>query len=1184
MEDRKYKMGLPGLPGQIGPRGPVGPPGPPGPPGAAGPPTALLDFYQLWVDYQAWQEQGMVSAPNDPTKPYPTLEAALEAALGLGGTNPYTIMVRPQVYAPTVNLASDKVNWFFELGASVISTNTIFSATEGQSFNVWGRGNFTSTNGSVLSTLGNANIYFEALNASSNSSSFLINGSSVCIDIKEDIYGSPALKVLNGYVSIKANRYLGGNNSDAIEIINGNVYMAGQLVQGGPSSILNGNNGFFIIGGSITLDVSTVIGSDGVIGSTINGGNGGNGFLILGGNITANCQRIIGGNGTNSGSFFTDDLNGGDAGNAINISGNANATINADYIINGNGGNSLKNGSNPGPGSANGGSSVLISTSGQINLIINSQVMTAGSGGAGGNNSSAIGSNANGGSSILLYTTGGNISINSEIMMNGSGGSGGSGGLGSSGGNGVGGNANGGSSILFLILSLGSIVINSHTMNSGDGGDGGYGGVGSLNNTNNSVTGTGGNATGGSSILASILEPATVTIKGQVMLAGKGGGNATGGKGIFNTANGGGTGVGGNANGGSSILISITAPAIVNINGEIMVSNSGGNAGVNTIEYGNYNSQSGESIGTGGDANGGSSILFYITDSAIVTVNNQLMISGSGGSASIAGGGLYTSASGGTGFGGNANGGSSILFYVTGLKAEVSINGQIMITSPGGIGGVAGNGIYSFSSTQNFSGYGLGGNANGGSSIFVYLASPSVVTINGQIMSCGSGGKGGLGAYGIFNQTTSGQTGVGGNANGGSSILFYITSGGFLIADGQVITPSSGGYGGRGSPGVYNSQQVSSGISGIANGGDIGVIYGQGSAIFFKGNMININVFPGDPITDGQTGNSYGFYITGQSGYQGRINADINSVVTIDPNNTLASLFLTDDISASNLSIKSAYLSGKLLHTYGANFNLKCNYLNSSVVNQPVIYCDGGFTAPTTYPSFVNLDIDKIDFSGGGLTTIPSYLIQASGNYGPLSSGYLNFLNTKIGQINVVGTEKRNDLAILYMDDPYTIHTNTIDYGYIPPITSSLQPSYNIIRCPDIGTPGVSGSYNYGLIIRTKRVSFPAGSTVSAMIYFDGTLGATTTANSTLIEGEFVANSSYDGITASSVIDITSNQNGYLYLKNGILINNSDAINKYILTEPNSGVNVYGSLYGNVGYNSVNVNFLGVLFYNPIIR
>ena len=498
--------GLPGAPGPAGTQGPVGPQGAQGPQGPAGaqgpqgpqgPPgvgsTAFKDFYQAWVDYPAYIQQGMVSALNDPSKPYPTLEAALADVVAAGGTVTYTIMVRPQVYTPTGNLAANNVNWFFDLGATIIATGDIFAPIASESFSVAGRGSFISVNGSIINTInstGTPHVYFEALNLSTQSAIALnITTGNFNINIEESITG---VNVTGGIANITSNSVTGVSGGDAITISGGDVTLNIDIVIGG-SGNLNGGNGFNISGGNVVGNITVISGGNGQNGQTgvtsgSNGGNGGNGILASGGIINLQGLSIIGGSGGSGGSGIFSSTgnggNGGNAGSALLSLGIANVTLDFNYYTCGTGGTGGDAGGGvDGNNGGNGGSSILIYISSGT-VTINGEVMTGGAGGAGGaGNGIAGGNGGSGGSSILISITGGTVSINGEVMTGGAGASGGSGASG-----GI-----GGSSIL-ISVSGGTVSINGEVMTGGAGGNGGAG-IGSIGGNSNIVFMTAGTLT-----------------------------------------------------------------------------------------------------------------------------------------------------------------------------------------------------------------------------------------------------------------------------------------------------------------------------------------------------------------------------------------------------------------------------------------------------------------------------------------------------------------------------------------------------------------------------------------------------------------------------------------------------------------------------------------------------------------
>jgi hypothetical protein len=140
----------------------------------------------------------------------------------------------------------------------------------------------------------------------------------------------------------------------------------------------------------------------------------------------------------------------------------------------------------------------------------------------------------------------------------------------------------------------------------------------------------------------------------------------------------------------------------------------------------------------------------------------------------------------------------------------------------------------------------------------------------------------------------------------------------------------------------------------------------------------------------------------------------------------------------------------------------------------------------------------------------------------------------------------RNDIGILYNNAHYTIHENNVDYANLPtPATNAanLGPIYWIKDAPVAGSSTITSTYQFGLMIRTKRITTPAGNvTVGgvgefAQIFFDGTV-TNAVAQTTLIEGEYVINTI--GVAGANTANIAySNQSttGLVYVKNIVLVN-----------------------------------------------
>ena len=804
-------------------------------------------------------------------------------------------------------------------------------------------------------------------------------------------------------------------------------------------------------------------------------------------------------------------------------------------------------------------------TGGDVNININNVIAGSGSiaiqilnsnviancqqiiGGGGISSSSGTGSDAG---NALNISGSGNVIVNCDLITNGNGGNGG---IGSDGGSsGIGGDANGGNSTLINISSSGSVTINSQAMIGGNGGNGGTGGNGIVNGSVTGITGYGGNSNGGDATLIYITGTGEVTINSEVMTGGSGGAggnNNNGSNGVYNASSGsGGSGVGGNSNGGNATLIYITGTGEVTINSEVMTDGTGGSGGNNNNNGSNggnngvYNASGSSGSGVGGNSNGGSAIFIYIIGSGQVTINSEVITGGTGGA------------------GGN-NGSNS------------SIGGN--------------NGVYNASGGG---GSGVGGNSNGGSAIFIYIIGSGQVTINSEVMTGGAGNNGGNnsnfgGNNGVTNTSGSGGSGVGGNSNGGSAIFIYISSQSKLAINGQVISTGNGGNGGVAGKGV-NTGTTGTNIPGVANGGDLTFAYNTLGKLYFKSNSLTITI-PGQVGSTGSPGFGLGFYNIGQTAF---LSADINSIVTIDPNNTLVKLYnlfipslLTQypnpNNPASTLSFRNASLAGRLCYVYGSNLVIKGEYLSSSYSansagissfqpEQGIIYLDGGQTV-STIPSMLDVNINRIDFvtTPNVTASVPIYLIQINGNHPPYGNSLVrditptrspfNYLNTTFDNINIITAifnafigytnTARNDVGILYMDDPYTVHTNTIGYAYFPPPTTTVSyiaPAYHILRTPQYNDTSVylAYTYNFGLMIRTKRISIPPGvlptnSHDVALIFFDGLSGSSLASNSTLIEGEFVAND--PGVSTfnnSSIVGLYG-QTGILYVKNIVLVN-----------------------------------------------
>ena len=129
------------------------------------------------------------------------------------------------------------------------------------------------------------------------------------------------------------------------------------------------------------------------------------------------------------------------------------------------------------------------------------------------------------------------------------------------------------------------------------------------------------------------------------------------------------------------------------------------------------------------------------------------------------------------------------------------------------------------------------------------------------------------------------------------------------------------------------------------------------------------------------------------------------------------------------------------------------------------------------------------------------------------------------------------------MNSSTTIHENTVDYVYLPPSTGgNISPAYVITEAINFNSSiNTYGSYyNFGLMIRAKRVSAPGGRDtyfpVSTGIYFPFPPGqGLNTANATLIEGEFIINQYQTPFALSTIY--YDNQLLSPYVKNNIITN-----------------------------------------------
>ena len=192
------------------------------------------------------------------------------------------------------------------------------------------------------------------------------------------------------------------------------------------------------------------------------------------------------------------------------------------------------------------------------------------------------------------------------------------------------------------------------------------------------------------------------------------------------------------------------------------------------------------------------------------------------------------------------------------------------------------------------------------------------------------------------------------------------------------------------------------------------------------------------------------------------------------------------------------------------------------------------------------------------------------------------------------------------MDDPYTVHTNTIGYAYFPPPTTNvpyIAPAYYIIRAPQRAdqTVYLAYTYNFGVMIETKRVSIPPGiifgGTDTSLILFDGRLGTPGTSlgsDSTLIRGEYLANDPYPtGVTVNSIIGLY-NQSGVLHVKDIILVgasgSNRNSYYSYYSNNTTTNINelyIYGYSASNVKDSGINAkSFVSPLplYYDPAIE
>ncbi|NLR38544.1 hypothetical protein [Novosphingobium sp. ERW19] len=622
----------------------------------------------------------------------------------------------------------------------------------------------------------------------------------------------------------------------------GNPGGDGGLGQGGTINLNAAVDGGSISTSQIFANASGVGGS-GALGTmnSPNGDSGGNGGAALGGQINLNSVAASGGSGAGGYDLGFAVLNAGALGGA-----------------GGNGGEGPTPGAGGSGGSATGGTinllfdrggSLLSSTDG-FNALADA---TGGNSGSCGITCSAAGGAAVGGSINLVSngaTSGNAVSFTGGLNLSAFGSGGGS--YGAAGGDGAGGNvvARLGSGLSFaaddVTISVTGEGGDQFTSLGGGNGTGGNASFIASGTSTATISGTlaiysdgtggdgrdvganGGIGTGGTSRLYS--DGGTITIAGGATIEASG----FGGAGFLNGPSGlGGAGAGGTA------LLTVGTPDAIGNNGSIDIGGftfvtsegTGGDSFAGGIGTGGFVGISarqgtlalgqtfatvdgfggfGQFGGAGGAAQGGEIEVFAnsaLEGASSVTISNLNADSSAFGGF----GGLASSPTDNGGAGGDAAGGTVLIFGTAG-------NGQLQITSvnasAGGFGGGGGDGL-----TGGAGGDGTGGGVQLGTSSGLDTGAINTGSATfGSVLTSASGG-GGDGGAGDLSLGTGGNGGLG--AAGGSTLLVRgsqvtITGIGSFNAHGTGGNGGDGATGGTGGNATVGNNSATNLVSGVA--------------------------------------------------------------------------------------------------------------------------------------------------------------------------------------------------------------------------------------------------------------------------------------------------------------------------------------------------------------------------------
>jgi hypothetical protein len=386
-------------------------------------------------------------------------------------------------------------------------------------------------------------------------------------------------------------------------------------------------------------------------------------------------------------------------------------------------------------------------------------------------------------------------------------------------------------------------------------------------------------------------------------------------------------------------------------------------------------------------------------------------------------------------------------------------------------------------------------------------------------------------------------------------------------------------------------------------------ITSTGTLVDIKMNDFNVNSATGTP---------YGVYcVTNGTVFS----IDINKASTAIAASTL--LLMDGAATTTAVALRQctftfvyAFLAGKLTYIHTSNVVIAGKYVTTSyntntavtsAQGQSIIYYDGGVNASPLLPTRMNVVIDQIDVSGNS-NTQTTYIIQVDGNDtgniginppltvytngGTSNITVLNEVRTHIKNINLIPTVTsgtatyRNDVGILFNKGPFTIHECNVDYAFIASaatatVVAYLSPPFWIVDAPGVSNLSNNTAFNFGLMIRSKRISAPAGKlpasfsgSESAMIFFDNTV--TTVPQTTLIEGEYIVNSLGTYTSPNNISVITMNTTGTavtgpLFVKNIVTINKASGTGSIAFRSTTVGfpVTAYSYWLANVGLNNV---------------